>query len=389
MRKIAVFTGTRAEYGLLYWLMKAIQADPDLALQVIVSGMHLSPQYGETWREIVADGFEMAATVDMMLSSDTPVGIVKSMGVGTIGFADAFARLKPDILVVLGDRFEALAAAQAALIMAIPIAHIHGGELTLGAYDNSIRHAITKMAALHFVSAEAYRSRVIQMGEEPARVFNVGAPGLEHVTRTERLSFHDLTQSLERPLQQPYFLVTYHPVTLANDSIELEFAAVLRVLDDYPTHHVLFTYPNADNGGHRIIRMIEPYCQAHPNRAFVVKSLGYVRYLSAVAHADAVLGNSSSGIIEVPAFGVPSINIGLRQQGRLAAASVLQADAGYESIANAMHQALTPAFREMCRHALNPYGDGQVAARILAVLKSADCSTLKYFYDWDVDHAPH
>ena len=389
MRKIAVFTGTRAEYGLLYWLMKAIKADPDLTLQVIVSGMHLLPQYGETWREIVADGFEMAASVDMMLSSDTSVGIVKSMGVGTIGFADALARLKPDLWVVLGDRFEALAIVQAALIMDIPIAHIHGGELTLGAYDNSIRHAITKMASLHFVSAEAYRSRVIQMGEEPARVFNVGAPGLEHVTRTERLSFEDLTKSLNIPLKQLYFLVTYHPVTLANDAIEFEFAALLKVLDRYPHHHVLFTYPNADNGGHLIIRMIEQYCQAHSTRAFVVKSLGYARYLSAVAYADAVLGNSSSGIIEVPAFGVPSINIGLRQQGRLAAESVLQADADDESIADALHQALTPAFRETCRHALNPYGDGQVAARILAVLKSADLSTLKYFYDLDVHHETH
>ncbi|HBI21170.1 MAG TPA: UDP-N-acetylglucosamine 2-epimerase (hydrolyzing), partial [Legionella sp.] len=257
MRKIAVFTGTRAEYGLLYWLMKAIQADPDLTLQVFVSGMHLSPQYGETWREIVADGFEIAATIDMMLSSDTPVGIVKSMGVGTIGFADALARLKPDLLVVLGDRFEALAIVQAALIMDIPVAHLHGGELTLGAYDNSIRHAITKMASLHFVAAEAYRLRVIQMGEAPSRVFNVGAPGLEHVTRTARLPFQALAEALDIPLQQPYFLVTYHPVTLANASIEIEFAALLRALDDHPAHHVLFTYPNADNGGHLIIQMLE------------------------------------------------------------------------------------------------------------------------------------
>ena len=387
MRKIAVFTGTRAEYGLLYWLMKAIQIDLDLILQVIVSGMHLSPHYGETWREIVADGFEMAATVDMMLSSDTPVGIVKSMGVGTIGFADVLARLKPDLLVVLGDRFEALAIVQAALIMDIPIVHIHGGELTLGAYDNSIRHAITKMASLHFVSTETYRSRVIQMGEAPQRVFNVGAPGLEHVTRTERLSFHDLAEVLDIPLQQPYFLVTYHPVTLANESIELEFAAVLRALDDHPEHHILFTYPNADNGGHLIIQMLEQYCQANPQRAFVVKSLGYVRYLSAVAHADVVLGNSSSGIIEVPAFGVSSINIGLRQQGRLASQSVLHAQPHYESIATTLRQALSHDFRETCRHAVNPYGNGHVAARILPVLKSVELSTFKHFYDLDVHHA--
>ena len=387
MRKIAMFTGTRAEYGLLYWLMKAIQTDPDLTLQVMVSAMHLSPQYGETWREIEADGFVIDAKIEMLLSSDSPVGIVKSMGLGTIGFADALARLQPDLLVVLGDRFEALAIVQAALIMNIPVAHIHGGELTLGAYDNSIRHAITKMASLHFVAAEAYRSRVIQMGEAPTQVFNVGAPGLEHVVRSEPLSIEDLTQDLGLPLKKPYFLVTYHPVTLANESIETDFATFLRVLDDKPDHQVLFTYPNADNGGYIIIQMIERYCQANPQRAFVLKSMGYRRYLSAVAHADVVIGNSSSGIIEVPAFGVPTVNVGLRQQGRLAAESVIHAQSTYSAITSALNQALDPAFRVLCRQVTNPYGNGHVAARILPIIKSHGLSTIKHFYDLDAHHA--
>lgn len=386
MRKIAIFTGTRAEYGLLYWLMKAIQADSELTLQIIVSAMHLSPQFGETWREIETDGFTIDAKVEMLLSSDSPTGIVKSMGLGTIGFADALDRLQPDLLVVLGDRFEALAIVQAALIMRIPVAHIHGGELTLGAYDNSIRHAITKMAAVHFVAAEPYRSRIIQMGEEPSKVFNVGAPGLEHVVRSDRLSVEQLAQELEIPLKQPYFLVTYHPVTLSDESIEDEFATFLRVLDDRPNHHVLFTYPNADNGGHIIIEMLERYCHAHSGRAFVVKSMGYRRYLSAIAHADVVIGNSSSGIIEVPAFGVPSINIGLRQQGRLAADSVIHTQPTYVAISKALNEALDPTFLAACKHVTNPYGNGHVAARILPVLKSLELSTIKHFQDLDVQH---
>ena len=384
MRKIAVFTGTRAEYGLLYWLMKAIQADASLTLQVIASAMHLSPQFGDTWREIEADGFTIDAKIEMLLSSDSPVGIVKSMGLGTIGFADALDRLKPDLLVILGDRFEALAVAQAALIMTIPIAHLHGGELTLGAYDNSIRHAITKMASLHFVAAEAYRQRVIQMGEQPSHVFNVGAPGLEHIHRSERLSLDELSQAIGFPLKQPFFLVTYHPVTLSNESIEDAFATLLKVLDDYPCHQVLFTYPNADNGGYIIIQMLERYCQANPQRAFAMKSMGYKRYLSAIAHAEVVIGNSSSGIIEVPVFGMPTINIGLRQQGRLSADSVIHTESSYSAISEALIQALEPVFRATCRDVMNPYGTGHVAEQILFILKSYELSAIKHFHDLDI-----
>src|SRR3990167_9408758 len=292
MRKIAVFTGTRAEYGLLYWLIKAIHKDSELELQLIVSGTHLSPHYGETWREIEADGFKIDAKVEMLLSSDSPVGVVKSMGIATIGYADALERLRPDLLVLLGDRYEALAIAQAALIMRIPIAHAHGGELTFGAYDDAIRHAITKMASIHFVATEAYRRRILQLGEDASNVFNVGALGLEHVLKTERYSMAALVENLQLPLMQPYFLVTYHPETIGDEPIENAFKALLHVFADLPNYQILFTYPNADNGGHRIIHLLERYCQEHSEQAFVVRSLGYKRYLSAVSYAEVVIGNS-------------------------------------------------------------------------------------------------
>ena len=387
MRKITVFTGSRAEYGLLYWLMRAIQNADDLQLQLVVSGMHLAPQFGDTWKEIEADGFTIDAKVDMLLASDTPVGVVKSMGLASIGFADALSRLNPDIVFILGDRYEALAFAQAALIMKIPIAHAHGGELTLGAYDDAIRHAITKMASLHFVSTNTYRQRVMQMGELTDRVFNVGALGLEHVKKTNLFSFSQLVETLQLPLQQPYFLVTYHPVTLGDESVEDSFAALLRALDDWPQYQVLFTYPNADNGGHVIIRMLEAYCNTNPKRAFAVKSLGYKKYFSAIAHAQVVIGNSSSGIIEVPAFGVPTVNVGSRQKGRLAAESVLHCDEGYLPIQKALKHAVDETFKKQCKNTRNPYGDGEVAAQIIPALRNYELSTIKPFQDRDFHNA--
>lgn len=385
MRKIAVFTGARAEYGLLYWLMKALQKDQDVTLQVIVSGAHLCPHYGNTWQEIEKDGFKIDAKIEMLISSDTPSGVVKSMGVALMGFADALAQLKPDILVVLGDRVEALAIAQAALVMKIPLAHLHGGELTLGAYDDAARHAITKMASLHFVAAEAYRRRVIQMGEDPSKVYNVGAVGLEHIIKTEKYTFNDLVKHLQIPLQQPYFLLTYHPVTLAKESARESCLALFKVLDDYPDFNVLFTYPNADNGGYEIIQLIENYCHNRAG-AFVYKSLGYKKYLSAIAHAAVVIGNSSSGIIEVPAFGIPTINIGLRQHGRLAASSVIHCAENYPALKQALNQAMNPTFRKECRHSINPYGDGHVSERILPILKQHVFSTTKHFQDMDFQY---
>ncbi|CEG56245.1 UDP-N-acetylglucosamine 2-epimerase [Legionella fallonii] len=386
MRKIAVFTGTRAEYGLLFWLMKGIQNDPELELQIIVSAMHLAPQFGETWKEIEADGFKIDAKVEMLLASDSAIGVVKSMGLASIGFADSLARLQPDLLVILGDRFEALAAAQTALIMKIPIAHLHGGELTLGAYDNSIRHAITKMSCLHFTAAERYRQRIIQMGEDGNRVFNVGAVGLEHVVRTENYSLQALAANLNIPLCRPYVLVTYHPETLSHEVEGSSFELLLKALDEMRDYQVLFTYPNADNGGHAIIQQIQQYCKINAHRAFAAISLGSKRYLSAVAHAEAVIGNSSSGVIEVPAFGIPTVNIGNRQEGRLAADSVIHCPADYNEIKKAISKAVSVDFKAQCKNVINPYGDGWVSERIIPVLKTHRLSVAKRFYDLDFSY---
>ncbi|MBX8514381.1 UDP-N-acetylglucosamine 2-epimerase (hydrolyzing) [Pseudomonas cichorii] len=383
MKNIAVFTGTRAEYGLLYWLMKDIQKCDDFNLQVIVSGMHLSPEFGETWRQVEADGFVMAAKVEMLLSSDTDVGVVKSMGLGTIGFADALDRLRPDYLVVLGDRFEALSIVQAALIMKIPVAHLHGGEITEGAYDDAIRHAISKMSDIHFVSAEPYRKRVIQMGESPDRVFKVGAIGLDHITRTPLMDLTALQESLGFKLKRPYILVTYHPVTLADESPVEGFTALLEALDEFPEHHIILTYPNADNGGRAIIPLLEAFAHHQSERVLAIPSLGYRRYLSAVALASAVVGNSSSGIIEVPSLGVPTVNIGARQFGRLAAESVLHCAAVRESIVAAMRTALDPEFAKKCRQVINPYGSSDAAQQIIKILRAVEGRIHKSFYDLD------
>ncbi|ONH56701.1 UDP-N-acetylglucosamine 2-epimerase (non-hydrolysing) [Pseudomonas cedrina] len=380
-RNVAVFTGTRAEYGLLYWLMKDIQASESLALQVIVSGMHLSPEFGETWRSIETDGFTIDAKVEMLLSSDTDVGVVKSMGLGTLGFADALDRLRPEILIVLGDRFEALAIVQAALIMKIPVAHLHGGEITEGAYDDAIRHAITKMAFFHFVATEPYRQRVIQMGEAPERVFNAGAVGLDHLFRSPRMTQEELSQSLEFTLDGPLLLVTYHPVTLLEEDPTQSFQALLSALDQFPGHKVIITYPNADNGGRAIIPLLEEYAQRNPERVKAIPSLGFRRYLSVVALADAVIGNSSSGIIEVPAFRVPTVNIGARQNGRLSSASVINCAPDAQSIEGAIRHALSDVFAETCKQAINPYGAGDAARGIVGVLESFNGEYHKSFHD--------
>lgn len=380
-RKIAVFTGTRAEYGLLYWVMKEIQANESLALQVIVSCMHLSPEFGETWRQIERDGFAIDAKVEMLLSSDTDVGTVKSMGLGTLGFADALDRLRPDVLVVLGDRFEALSIVQAALIMRIPVAHLHGGELTEGAYDDAIRHAISKMAYLHFVAAQPYRQRVIQMGESPDRVFNVGAVGLDHLKRTPVMSQAELNETLSFDFNAPFMLVTYHPVTLLEEDPVASFGALLGALDEFSQYGVILTYPNADNGGRAIIPMLEDYAARHPSRVLAIPSLGFRRYLSVVGKASVVVGNSSSGLIEVPSFGVPTVNIGLRQAGRLCADSVVHCAPVKADIVAALEQALSDDFSGLCKTVENPYGQGDAARQIVQILETRDLSGHKSFHD--------
>lgn len=381
MRKIAIFTGTRAEYGLLHWLMRDIHADPDLGLQVIAGAMHFSPEFGETWREIAADGFAIDAKVEMLLSSDTAVGVAKSVGLGTIGFADALDRLAPDLLVVLGDRFEALAIAQTALILGIPIAHIHGGEVTEGAYDDAIRHAITKMASLHFVATALYAQRVIQMGTLPDRVFDVGAVGLDHLTRSPAIAKATLATELSFALTGPYVLVTYHPVTAGSEDPADTTRALLAALDTIPDHQVIITFPNADNGGHAITPLLVEYAASQPARVLAIASLGFRRYKAAMAGVSAVIGNSSSGLIEAPYFGVPTVNIGIRQKGRLAGASVLHCAPTAQAITDSLQQALSPAGQAMARTAENLYGAGNASAKILAVIKSSPGPFPQSFYD--------
>jgi len=380
-RRVAVFTGTRAEYGLLYWLIKDVQHDEALELQLLVSGMHLSPEFGNTWQQIEDDGFVIDEKIEILLSSDTPVGIAKSMGVGLLGFADALARLKSDILIILGDRFEALAVAQTAMIMRIPIFHLHGGEITEGAYDDAFRHAITKLSYLHGTSTEEYRKRVIQLGEDPARVENVGAVGLDHLQRTKFMTIEELSSSLNFSLTSPYLLVTYHPVTLGNEPAEKSFIALLNALDKFSEYQVILTYPNADDGGRKIIPLLEAYASKQPGRVLAIPSLGQLRYLSAVKYAAAVVGNSSSGIIEVPAFDVPTVNIGERQKGRLAALSVLNCNADQQSIEDTLKIALARSYKMPDEHIVNPYGQGDASSKIINMIKSMHFIPGKTFYD--------
>lgn len=380
-RKICIVTGTRAEYGLLNRLMKEIADDPELQLQIIVTGMHLSPEFGLTYRRIAADGFTIDAKVEMLLSSDTSVGIAKSMGLGVIGFADALDRLKPDILVVLGDRFEILAVAQTALVSRIPIAHIHGGEISEGAFDEGIRHAISKMAQWHFVAAEPYRKRVVQMGESPDRVFNYGAPGLDQFSTLDWLERQDLEAALGIQMGTPLFLVTYHPVTLASGNPEAPMAELLSALEAFPEATVIFTYPNADTGGRVLIECIDRFVAQHPktSRAFV--SLGQQRYLSLMREADVIVGNSSSGLTEAPALKKATVNIGDRQKGRLKAMSVIDAAEDCQDIIRAIQLAISDEFRRNLPNIVSLYGQGNVSQKIKTTLKTVLLEVRKPFFD--------
>jgi UDP-hydrolysing UDP-N-acetyl-D-glucosamine 2-epimerase len=383
MRKICVVTGSRAEYGLLFWLLKAIQEDAELQLQLIATGMHLSPEFGLTWRDIVADGFTIARKVEMLLSADTASGISKSMGLGLIGFADALQELQPDVLVLLGDRFEIFVAAQAAMNQRIPIAHIHGGELTEGAIDDAIRHAISKLAHLHFTATEAYRQRVIQLGEQPERVFNVGAPGLDNVYKLPLLEKAQLEQALGFTLGKRNLLVTFHPVTLENATVGGQFQQLLLALDSFTDIHIIFTHGNADADGRVISGMIETYRRQHPARVASFVSLGSLRYLSTLRLVDAVVGNSSSGLLEAPALNVPTVNIGDRQRGRIAADSVINCLPQAEAILNALRIAFSEDFAVKVKSISNPYGCGGASEKIKKFLKQAELESLlkKHFFD--------
>lgn len=368
-RKICVVTGTRAEFGLMRLLMQRIAACPDLELQVIATGMHLSPEFGMTYREIEQAGFAIDAKVEMLLSADSSSAVSKSMGLGMIGYSDAYARLQPDVIVVLGDRFEIFAAAAAALIAGIPIAHLHGGETTEGAFDEAIRHSVTKMSHLHFVAADEYRRRVIQLGEQPERVFQVGGLGIDAIKQVEPLGREALEASLDFKLGERNLLVTFHPVTLEGQSSAKQMEELLAALDALDDTHIIFTMPNADTGGRELIEQVERFVASHPNaRAYT--SLGQLRYLSCMRLVDAVVGNSSSGLAEAPSLGVATVNIGDRQKGRLRADSVIDCVADRLAIGEALQQTMTPAFRAQLINVENPYGNGGASDKIAEVLRT-------------------
>ncbi|RGS65531.1 UDP-N-acetylglucosamine 2-epimerase (hydrolyzing) [Roseburia inulinivorans] len=369
MKRIGIMTGTRAEYGLLKSLMQEINKDNDLELYLIVSGMHLSPEFGMTYKEIEEDGFEINAKVEMLLSSDSPAGISKSIGLGVIGFADEFQRADLDMLILLGDRYEALSAAICALVMRIPIAHLHGGELTEGAIDEGIRHSITKMSYLHFTSTEQYRNRVIQLGENPERVFYVGALGVENIKKINLMTKEELERSIHFEIDENTVIVTYHPVTLENNTVEEQFLNLLEVLDRNPKIRMIFTKANADTNGRIVNELIDKYAAQNSERACAFVSLGQKRYLSALKYCRIVIGNSSSGIIEAPSFGKPIINIGDRQKGRICADSVINCGYTQQEIQQAMETALTEEFENKARNCRNPYEKENTAANIISVIK--------------------
>jgi UDP-hydrolysing UDP-N-acetyl-D-glucosamine 2-epimerase len=382
-RTICVVTGARAEYGLLYWLLKEIEADPDLALQLVATGMHLAPRFGLTWRTIEEDGFKIDEKVDIDLGDDSARGVARSLGLGTIGMAAAFERLKPDIVVVHGDRFEVLAAAQAALLALLPVAHIRGGELTEGALDDAMRHAITKMAHMHFTASEAYSTRVIQLGENPDRVFTVGALGLEAIYETPPMSRVELERSLDFPLGETTFLVTYHPATLAQTKQTQAIDELVAALDHFPHATIVFTGVNADPGHDAIANRIRDYAAHRPGPTHYVESLGQPRYLALMRVSAVVIGNSSSGIVEAPAVKVPTVNLGDRQKGRLRCASVIDCQETRGAIQDAIEKALDPGFRAHLNKTVSPYGNGGAAEKIKTVLKQTDLDGIivKRFFD--------
>lgn len=369
MKRIGIMTGTRAEYGLLKSLMQEINKDNDLELYLIVSGMHLSPEFGMTYQEIEEDGFEINAKLEMLLSSDSPAGISKSIGLGVIGFADEFQRADLDMLILLGDRYEALSAAICAMVMRIPIAHLHGGEVTEGAIDEGIRHSITKMSYLHFTSTEQYRNRVIQLGENPERVFYVGALGVENIKKINLMTKEELERSIHFEIDENTVVVTYHPVTLENNTVEEQFLNLLKVLDRNPKIRMIFTKANADTNGRIVNELIDKYAAQNSERACAFMSLGQKRYLSALKYCRIVIGNSSSGIIEAPSFGKPIINIGDRQKGRICADSVINCGYTQQEIQQAMETALTEEFENKARNCRNPYEKENTAANIISVIK--------------------
>ncbi len=381
-RKVCVVTGTRAEYGLLYWLMKEIEADRELELQLIVTGMHLSPEFGLTYKTIEKD-FKIDKKIEMLLSSDTSIGISKSMGLAQISFSEAYEELQPNLIVVLGDRYEIFSAVSTAMIARVPIAHLHGGETTEGAFDESIRHSITKMSHLHFTATNEYRNRVIQLGEYPERVFNVGGLGIDNIKKLALLSKEEFESSIGFKLNKKNIIVTFHPVTLENATASEQFQTLLDAIDDLEETNIIFTKANSDTDGRVINKMIDLYVNNNLNKSIGFTSLGQLRYLSALQYVDAVVGNSSSGIIEAPSFKIGTINIGDRQKGRIMAESVIDCSSDLKSIQNAFKKLYSNNFHKILSKVKNPYGDGGASKKIKDALKeiSLDDILKKSFYN--------
>lgn len=374
--KICVATGTRAEYGLLKPLISAIDAEPEFDLQILVTGAHLSPEFGLTYKAVEKD-FKIDQKVEMLLSADTPSAIVKSMGVGMLGFADSLTSLKPDVLVILGDRYEMLALASSALIFNIPIVHIHGGEITEGAYDDAIRHSITKMSHIHFASTEEYKNRIIQLGEHPNNVYNVGAIGLDNVKNMQLLSREELEKELNIKFKKFNYQITFHPSTLDDELPEVQFRKLLNVVDAQEDSYFVFTKSNADTGGRIINKMIDDFVAANPDKASAYDTLGSLKFLSVVKVCDAIIGNSSSGIVEAPSLHTMTINIGIRQKGRIQAESIINVEVDENEIKSAFEKARSTEFKEIVNSVVNPYGDGNTVKKIIKVLRPLTPEKLK------------
>lgn len=375
-RKICVVTGSRAEYGLLYWLLQELRNDPHIELSIAATGMHLAPEFGSTYRQMESDGFNIDWKVDMVLSSDSESAIAKSTGLGVIGFSDCFRQLKPDIAVVLGDRYEIFAACSAAMLMRIPIAHIHGGEVTEGAIDESIRHSITKMSHIHFAASDEYRQRIIQMGEFPDRVFNFGAPGLEQIRRLALRSKSELSGIIGFPADSNMLLVTFHPETLANQGVEDQVQELLAALEELDELNLVITKANADHGGRIVNRLMDEFAVKHSKRVFISTSLGQLNYLSLMRTALAVVGNSSSGIIEAPFMGKPAVNIGDRQKGRLKAESIIDCPCDRYQIVASIRKAISTEWQTKASQARSLYGAGDASKKMKDVLKTIDLQSI-------------
>lgn len=383
MRKICIATGTRADWGLLSTIAKELKAHDDVKLQIVATNMHLSPKFGNTYKEILADGFKINAHVPLLDDTNSPGDTVRSMSIALRGFADAFEELKPDLVVILGDRFEMLAVASAALIFKIPVAHIAGGAISEGAYDDSIRHSITKMSQIHLTETEEYRNRVIQLGEQPERVINTGSIGVYNILNLPLMSKEEIEEQIKMEINSNTLVVTFHPATLDAQDPGEQCQNMLAALNSHPECNLIFTYPNNDTQGKEIITLIEEFAGRNRGRVRVFPSLGVIRYLSVLKYAGGAVGNSSSGIVEVPSMGVPTLDIGIRQQGRIAAPSVWHCGVSQKEIEEGLNKILSPEFRELANQKINPYKQDDTLNKIVDALcnTSLENLTIKHFYD--------